>query len=47
MDEFKSEEKLNEDQYILEQRKFYSELRDSKGDNIRNEIKDHILVSAS
>lgn len=43
MDEFKSEEKLNEDQYILDERKFYLDLLQTKRETSRKEIKDRIL----
>lgn len=38
MNEFKSEEKLNEDQYILEKRKYYMDLLQAKREIARNEV---------
>ena len=42
MDDYRSDEKLNEDHYILEERKFYLDLLQTKQDT-RKEIKDRIL----
>lgn len=43
MDEFKSDEKLNEDHYILEERKYYVDLLQTKRETTRKEVKDRIL----
>lgn len=47
MDEYKSEEKLNEDRYILDERKFYLDLQVGKKESIRKDIKDRILDANS
>lgn len=43
MDEYRSDEKINEDAYVLEERRFYLDLQRNKRDRARAELRERML----